>query len=216
MKVSLPYRSLTMNSADLLPGWILTFEDTYATGTVPKDLYRVGTFGGAWYASVSGTKAGLGRGRGGTNTGAMAFFSGKFTITALPEATRFLWFGQFYVVGNDVYGYGLRIDSTGATTLRVIDPGASPSPVDTALATGMTVAVNDTIVLERFAWRMSVAKTSGVGRQLLGAENGTASNRPLHAELKFNEGFATQLASNSFGLATDSTSVRISQVQFAG
>ena len=214
MQIALPYRSLSMVSADLLPGWRLAFEDSYATSTVPKDLYRVGTFGGAWYASVSGTKAHLGRGRSGSVS--MPFFSAKFTITALPEATRFLWFGQFYTSGNNIYGYGLRIDSTGATTLRVIDPSNEPTPVDTALATGMTVAVNDTIVLERFGWRMSVAKTAGVGRQLLGAENGTSGNRPLHAELKASEGFATSLASNSFGLATDSTSVRISNVSFSG
>lgn len=209
-KIALPHRSRSMTSSDLLPGWSMSFADAYATGTVPDDLFRSGTFGGAWYSSAAGTRVGFCRARAGNP---MAFFSGMFTITTLPEAGRFFYFGQFYTSGTDLFGYGLRLESTGAITLRVID---TYSTVDTALATGMTAAANDTIVLERFGYRMSVAKTATTGRALLGAENATATNRPIHAQLKAIESYATSFAASSFGIATDSASVRVSGIEFAG
>jgi hypothetical protein len=207
-RVQLPYRSLSMGSSDLLPGWTLYFLDSWATNaTVNGDLFRDGTFGGPWYSSVSGTNAGFQRNRGGNP---LPFFSGRFQITALPEASRFFHFGQFVNSSTNIYGYGLRIESTGALTLRMIDGGTN-----TALATGMTVAVNDTIVLERFGWRMTVYKTTGVGRTLNNSDAAAAS-RPLSAQLRSNEGFATYFAASSFGLVTDSNSVRVNNVEFVG
>jgi hypothetical protein len=213
-RVFLPLRSKTMKHADLVPGWRMDFDTTWATGTVPSDLTRDGTFGGAWYSSAAGTYAGISRYR--QAAGApLAFFSGQFTITTLPES------GRFFIFGNGIgssgwYGYGLRIESTGAATIRLVDPFIGPT--DLALATGMTVAVNDTIVFERFGWRLTAYKTSGTGRTLLGPENATATNRPMNALIDPTRGtfYADQYSGSSFGLTTNSASVRVSNVYFAG
>jgi hypothetical protein len=213
-RVFLPLRSKTMKHADLVPGWRMDFDTTWATGTVPSDLTRDGTFGGAWYSSAAGTYAGISRYR--QAAGApLAFFSGQFTITTLPES------GRFFIFGNGIssagwYGYGLRIESTGAATIRLVDPFIGPT--DLALATGMTVAVNDTIVFERFGWRLTAYKTSGTGRTLLGPENATATNRPMNALIDPTRGafYADLYSGSSFGLTTNSASVRVSNVYFAG
>jgi hypothetical protein len=213
-RVFLPLRSKTMKHADLVPGWRMDFDTTWATGTVPSDLTRNGTFGGAWYSSSAGTYAGMSRYR--QASGApLAFFSCQFTITTLPES------GRFFFIGNGIgsagwYGYALRIESTGAATIRLVDPFIGPT--DLALATGMTVAVNDTIILERFGWRLTAYKTSGTGRTLLGADNATAANRPMNALIDPTRGayYADLYSGSSFGLSTNSASVRVSNVYFAG
>lgn len=213
-RVFLPLRSKTMKNADLISGWRMDFDTTWATGTVPSDLTKDGTFGGAWYSSSAGTYAGMARYR--QAAGApLAFFSGQFTITTLPESGRFFIFGNGISAGG-WYGYGLRIESTGAATIRLIDPFIGPT--DLALATGMTVAVNDTIVFERFGWRLTAYKTSGTGRTLLGPENATATNRPMNALIDPTRGayYADLYSGSSFGLATNSASVRVSNVYFAG
>lgn len=213
-RVFLPLRSKTMKHADLVPGWRMDFDTTWATGTVPSDLTRDGTFGGAWYSSAAGTYAGISRYR--QAAGApLAFFSGQFTITTLPESGRFFIFGNGISSGG-WYGYGLRIESTGAATIRLVDPFIGPT--DLALATGMTVAVNDTIVFERFGWRLTAYKTSGTGRTLLGPENATATNRPMNALIDPTRGafYADLYSGSSFGLTTNSASVRVSNVYFAG
>jgi hypothetical protein len=213
-RLFLPLRSKTMKHADLVPGWRMDFDTAWATGTVPTDLNRNGTFGGAWYSSSAGTYAGISRYR--QAAGApLAFFSGQFTITTLPES------GRFFIFGNGIgsagwYGYGLRIESTGAATIRLVDPFIGPT--DLALATGMTVAVNDTIVFERFGWRLTAYKTSGTGRTLLGPDNATATNRPMSALIDPTRGayYADLYSGSSFGLTTNSASVRVSNVYFAG
>jgi hypothetical protein len=213
-RLFLPLRSKTMKHADLVPGWRMDFDTAWATGTVPTDLNRNGTFGGAWYSSSAGTYAGISRYR--QAAGApLAFFSCQFTITTLPES------GRFFFIGNGIgssgwYGYGLRIESTGAATIRIVDPFIGPT--DLALATGMTVAVNDTIILERFGWRLTAYKTSGTGRTLLGADNATAANRPMNALIDPTRGayYADLYSGSSFGLSTNSASVRVSNVYFAG
>lgn len=213
-KVFLPLRSLSMKSSELIPGWTLDFDTTWATGTVPADMTRGGTFGGAWYSTVSGTPAEMTRYRSfdGANN-SMAFFSGQFKITALPEAGRFLHFGQF---ASGPHGFGLRVESTGAATLRIVDTYGG---VNLVLDSGMTVAVNDSIVVERFGYRLSAYKTSTTGRTLLDADEATASNRPLNARLgqgTTDSYYARVLAGSSFGFSTDSTNIRISEVGFCG
>lgn len=212
-KVYLPVRSLSMTSSELIPGWTLDFNTAWATGTVPVDMNRNGTFGGAWYSTVSGTPAEMTRYRsfeGGNN--AMAFFSGQFKITALPEAGRFLHFGQF---AAGPHGFGIRIESTGAATLRIVDTYGG---VNLVLDSGMTVAVNDSIVVERFGYRLTAMKTATTGRELLSAD-AAATSRPLNARLgqgTTDSFYARVLAGSSFGLSTDSTAVRISEVGFCG
>lgn len=213
-KVHLPLRSLTMKSAELLSGWQLEFQDAWATGTAPTDLSKYGTFGGAWYTSVSGTAAELSRYRSfdGANS-AMAFFSGTFKITALPEAGTFFHFGQFV---SGPHGFGLRVEAGGVATLRIVDTYGG---VNLVLDSGMTVAVNDTIVVERFGYRLTARKTATTGRTLLDADEATATNRPLNARLGYgnvDSYYARVLAGSSFGLSTTSANVRVTEVGFCG
>jgi len=214
-KIYLPARSTSMASANLIPGWSFPFQDAWSTGTLPNDVARDGTFGGAWYASSSGTVAGVYRYRTGSLNSAMAFFSCTFQITALPETNRFLWIGQSINQGNTIYGLCLRVDSLGACTLRAIDTYAGPG--DATLDSGMTVALNDWVLVERFGARLTAMKTSGNTRAWLDADETTSTNRPLNARVGLSsDGYANSFAATSFGLATDSTSLRINTVRFAG
>ena len=211
--IGLPQRSKTMKSGDLLPGWQMDFDTAWATGTVPSDLTRDGTFGGAWYSSASGTTVGLSRYKPATGAG-MAFFSGQFKITTLPEATRFFYFGQIITSGSSVYGYCARIDSAGAVTIRIEDAFVGSSTLDS----GMTVAVNDSVLVERFGYRFTVRKTATTGREWLDADAAAAS-RPLNARIgqgSTDSLYARLFGASSFGLATNSASVRVSEVGFAG
>lgn len=215
--VSLPVRSVSMRAGDLLPGWAMEFQTSWLTGTVPSDMTRVGTFGGTGYqASVSGTRAFISRSR--TNLrprSGMAFFSAFFRITALPEASRFVHVGQFTDSGGAPYGYGARIDSAGNVTLRSIDSFISG---DVQLASGLSVAANDWLIVERFGWTMTVSKIASGSRQLLGPENATSTNRPIKARVGDDDAdvYAPQFAACSFGMFTDSTSVRLERLRFAG
>jgi hypothetical protein len=211
--IGLPQRSKTMKSSDLLPGWQMDFDTAWATGTVPSDLTRDGTFGGAWYSSVAGTTVGLSRYKPATGAG-MAFFSGQFKITTLPESTRFFYFGQIVTSASSVYGYCARIDSAGAVTIRIEDAFGVSSTLDS----GMTVAVNDSVLVERFGYRFTVMKTATTGREWLDAD-AAATSRPLNARIgqgSTDSLYARLFAASSFGLATNSVSVRVSEVGFAG
>jgi hypothetical protein len=211
--IGLPQRSKTMKSSDLLPGWQMDFDTTWATGTVPSDLTRDGTFGGAWYSSASGTTVGLSRYKPATGAG-MAFFSGQFKITTLPESTRFFYFGQIITSGSSVYGYCARIDSAGAVTIRIEDAIGTSSTLDS----GMTVAVNDSVLVERFGYRFTVMKTATTGREWLDAD-AAATSRPLNARIgqgSTDSLYARLFGASSFGLATNSASVRVSEVGFVG
>jgi hypothetical protein len=211
--IYLPTRSKTMKSSDLLPGWQMDFNTAWATGTVPSDMSREGTFGGAWYSTTSGTLAAMSRYRSAQSTG-MAFFSGQFKITTLPEASRFFYFGQIVGSGGAVYGYCARIDSAGAVTIRIEDAFGVSSTLDS----GMTVAVNDSVLVERFGYRFTVMKTATTGREWLDAD-AAATQRPLNARIgqgATDSLYARLLAASSFGLATNSTAVRVSEVGFTG
>jgi hypothetical protein len=213
-KIYLPYRSKTQQSSDLIPGWRLTFDTAWATGAAPTDMVKDGNFGGTgWQASVAGTISGLSRYHQ-VKEAPMAFFSGAFTITALPEATRFFFFGQIITSGSQVYGYCIRIEASGALTIRMMD---FVNGVDTALASGMTVVANDTIVFERFGYRLTVRKTNGTARTLLDAD-AAASSRPLSTYIDdvSDPLYAKSFSGASFGLATNSTAVRVEKVRFAG
>ena len=212
-RIHLPHRSLTMQNADLLPGWRMVFDSAWTTGTVPADLNRSGTFGGTGYqASVSGSLVGLFRNQQAKDAG-MAFFSAAVQIDALPEASRHLWLGQIIAPGG-IYGYYIRIANGGALVIGVGD--AFLGPAHTTLASGMTVSVGDTIVFERFGNRLTVMKTLTSGRTLQGAE-GTSTHRPLNATVEDSDPlYARTFAASSFGIATDSTTVRASKVRFAG
>lgn len=212
--IGLPQRSKTMKSSDLIAGWAMDFDTAWATGTVPTDLARDGTFGGAWYSSSGGTMAGISRYRPATSNAPMAFFSGQFKITTLPEATRFFYFGQIITGGGSIYGYCARIDSAGAVTIRIEDAIVGSSTLDS----GMTVAVNDSVLVERFGYRFTVRKTATTGREWLDAD-AAATSRPLNARIgqgSTDALYARQLGGSSFGLATNSASVRVSEVGFAG
>jgi len=192
----------------------MDFDTAWATGTVPTDLSRDGTFGGAWYSSSGGTMAGISRYRPATSNAPMAFFSGQFKITTLPEATRFFYFGQIVTSAGSVYGYCARIDSAGAVTIRIEDAFIGSSTLDS----GMTVAVNDSVLVERFGYRFTVRKTATTGREWLDAD-ATATSRPLNARIgqgSTDALYARQLGGSSFGLATNSANVRVSEVGFAG
>jgi hypothetical protein len=144
----------------------------------------------------------------------MAFFSGQFKITTLPEASRFFYFGQIVGSGGAVYGYCARIDSTGAVTIRIEDAFGVSSTLDS----GMTVAVNDSVLVERFGYRFTVMKTATTGREWLDAD-AAATQRPLNARIgqgATDSLYARLLAASSFGLATNSTAVRVSEVGFSG
>jgi hypothetical protein len=167
--------------------------------------------------SVTTRRAVLQRQRNSYNSGGapLAFFSCRFLISALPEAGRFFYIGNIYSGGSaDMYGYGLRIDSSGACTLRVFS--TADSGLDTALASGMTAAINDEIVLEKFGYRMAVYKTP-TASSLYNSDAASSTNRPMMAEIRANVGgYANAFASASFGIACDSGSVRISSLSFSG
>lgn len=166
--------------------------------------------------SVTTRRAVLQRQRNSYNSGGapLAFFSCRFLISALPETGRFFYIGNLYSGGStDMYGYGLRIDSSGACTIRIFNTNDG---VDTALASGMTVAINDEIVLEKFGYRMSVYKTP-TASSLYNSDAASSTNRPMMAEVRANAGgYANIFASASFGVACDSGSVKISSLSFCG
>lgn len=166
--------------------------------------------------SVTTRRAVLQRQRNSYNSGGapLAFFSCRFLISVLPEAGRFFYIGNLYSGGStDMYGYGLRIDSSGACTLRIF---STFDGVDTALASGMTVAVNDEVVLEKFGYRMAVYKTP-TASSLYNSDAASSTNRPMMAEVRANvSGYANVFASASFGVACDSGSVKISSLSFSG
>ena len=223
-RIYLPYRTKTFLSADFLPGWQLTLPASYCvSGNNPVDISSYGTFNGTvnnFNANTSGSRAYLGFNRNTYTSGGgpMAFFSVRFKITVLPESGRFLWVGQIKDNSSTITaaaptGYSVRIDSSGNVTIRVSDYQVAGS--ETQLASGMTVAANDYIVFERFGQRLTVYKTSGATRPLLGAENSTAANRPLNA-LVLADGYVQFYASSSLGISTDSTSIRITDLVFGG
>jgi hypothetical protein len=176
-------------------------------------MEKGGTFGGNWYSSSSGTMAYWGRTRYGS-TAPLSFFSVTFQITTLPEAGRFFYIGQLgWSSGN--YGYCARIDSAGAVTIRLEDQFVGSITLDS----GLTVAANDFILVERFGHRLSVQKSAGTGREWLGPENATATNRPLNARLTplpAGDSYGGLFSVQSFGLSTDSASVRVSNPVFVG
>jgi hypothetical protein len=212
-QIRLPYRSKSMSSGDLLPGWFVNYANFTATGAAPSDFLKGGTFGGNWYSSSSGTMAYWGRNRYGS-TAPLSFFSVTFQITTLPEAGRFFYIGQLGF-SSTPYGYCARIESTGAVTIREEDAFTG----STLLDSGLTVAANDFILVERFGHRLSVQKSAGTGREWLGPENATATNRPLNARLSplpGDDGYGGLFSVQSFGLATDSASVRVTDPVFCG
>jgi hypothetical protein len=221
--IHLPVRSKTMKSSDLLPGWSLAFDPTWATGTAPSDIKKEGTFGGAWYSTSASSVAFFSRVRQSQeNGGAMAFFSCCFTITALPEAGGFFSIGQVGGGGGGgAYQNGIiaQINSSGNLTLRAVETYYG---VNIQIASGMTVAANDNIIIERFGYKVSAYKTAGATRPFLGPENGTSTNRPISGWVRdpssntTDEGYAGIYAASSFGLYTNSTNVRVSNVRFAG
>jgi hypothetical protein len=82
----------------------------------------------------------------------------------------------------------------------------------------MTVAVNDSVLVERFGYRFTVRKTATTGREWLDADAAAAS-RPLNARIgqgSTDSLYARLFGASSFGLATNSASVRVSEVGFAG
>jgi hypothetical protein len=180
-----------------------------------------GCSGGAGTMSTGGSvttlRAVLQRQRNSFSSGGapLAFFSCRFKISVLPEAGRFFYIGNLYSGGStDMYGYGLRIDSSGACTLRIFS--TFDSGLDTALASGMTVAVNDEIVLEKFGYRMAVYKTP-TASSLYNSDAASSTNRPMMAEIRANAGgYSNIFASASFGIACDSGSVKISSLSFCG
>jgi hypothetical protein len=213
-QIRLPIRSKSMTSSDLISGWMVNYGDFTATGAAPSDFTKFGTFGGNWYSSSSGMDAAWCRQKTASDSAPLAFLSVQFQITTLPEAGRFLYVGNIgYVSG--IYGYCARIASTGAVIIELRDAIVGNVTLDS----GMTVAANDFILFERFGHRFTVQKTAGTAREWLGQDNATVANRPLiaRAPAMFNSDiYASQFSIQSFGLVTDSASVRITNPVFEG
>ena len=218
--LTLPWRSSSFQPADLQPGWAVFVQNNWATGTVPADLTRTGAFAStAWESSAAGTKAYLGRYRAGSDECGMAFFSAAIRLSVLPEATRYAWIGQLVLSGSTLYGYGARIDSAGGVALVLCDFGLGAG---TVLDSGMTYAVNETLVVERFGHQMQAFRAATDGYTTYTPDDATSAKRPLRAAVGRNlydlgvEAYASGVAGSSIGYATDSASVRVSQMRFAG
>jgi hypothetical protein len=210
-QIMLPIRSKTMRSGDLISGWEVRYADFTATGSAPSDFQKDGTFGGAWYSSTSGTSAAWCRNRT-PSSAPLAFLSVQFQITTLPEAGRFLYVGNIAYSGG-VYGYCAKISSTGAVLLQSEDAFSGSITLDS----GMTVAANDFILFERFGHRLTIQKTSGTAREWLGQDNATVANRPLIGRAEATPStYGAIFSVQSFGLCTDSASVRINNPVFQG
>ncbi len=204
--VPLPYRHKSQGSSPLLPGWTTNFATSWMTGTNPTDIHRSAAFGGAFYSTGSGTKVYIGRSK--TSTSAMPFFSMELEVTTLPEATRFAWGGQLGYDGA-AYGYAARVDSAGAVTLYLMDGVYG----DSRLGTGtFTISAGDTIIMERFGYRISLYRRATGTRDLV---SGFHSNVRNAATSGF-DGFGYVYGTQSYGYMTDSTSVRVGRLEFSG
>ena len=200
------YRHKSQKHSAMVPGWSTLFVDTWMTGTNPTDTYRSAAFGGAYFSTASGTKVYVGRSKQGT--AAMTFFSMELVVTTLPEATRFAWAGQVGYSGA-AYGYTARVDSAGVVELWRLDGVFGDARIGTGT---FTIGAGDTIVMERFGYRISLYRLATGTRDLISAFHSKVRN----ATTSGNDGFAYIYGAQSYGYMTDSTSVRIARLEFSG
>ena len=138
--------------------------------------------------------------------GPLAFVSGYFTLTALPESGTSLTFGQVYGAAGTRYGLGIQITSSGTYSIVWIDDSYGGG-VNTIVGGGTGVVANDRIYYERFAKRITVARIAS------GANSYASSLTGIIPE---STAYAFTFAKGTVGFSTDSASVRISDPRWYG
>ena len=208
--VVLAQRTESMKTGVILPGWQHEYLSGWWTGTLPNDMNRANTFGGAGYSSVSGTMAMLcfQPQMDTTTTAPLAFFSCDWDIDALPEASRYAWAGNLLDgAGATPYGYAARVDSAGTVTLWKM----SGIGGNTQLGTGsFTVSAGDRICVQRFANQLWAYKVAS------GSRNATSHIYAHLVNTQTDDGFSYLFGAASFGYCTDSNSVRLGRLDFSG
>lgn len=161
---------------------------------------------GGFSSLTAGSTTGLHVRYGSFSAVALAFFTASANITVLPEASRFVAFGQ---IARGSYGYGVVVDSAGTVTLRWFE-GTFPG---TVLATlGTTVAAGDTVFVQKFGTQWTVFVATG----LLGTPKGGSIltyGMPVGPPLN---GYADIFGTMVMGFLTNASTGKISDIRFYG
>jgi hypothetical protein len=188
--------------------WFPTMDTTAETGV--RKL-AVSATASQIHATTSGTVGGFcalsGAGTG--VTGALAFVSAYCFINVLPEAGRFLWFGQVYTDSFNLrYGYGVEVNSSGAYRIVWIDD-LYGGGVNTIVSGGTGLAAGDRIYYERFGRRITAARVAAAGNVVTSQIEGLI---PAASDTTY--AFVFGKAANGF--ATDASSVRVAEARWFG
>lgn len=194
------------------PSWRIIVQTAWAT-TPPNDVavINVANSGASFYSTAGGTLASISGPSvtGNAPSAAMAFQSHRCKITVLPDAGHYLWLGAF-MANNAMYGYCVRVDSTGACELWKVDDVNGYTAISGTSGV-LTISAGDFLYFERFALRIAAWKSTP-------ANSVTQGNltQKIEGSLPAQQVWAASYGAGCFGIATDSATVRFQDVVFSG